>query len=234
MRSLVNCSPGTTPTLVDLSKDAEMIVEVRGGGGVVKRGMLDRLRELLKSPRRFLRPTYLGRTDPRHTYRYLGRAGTARPRRRPDAAPPRSDVMTALARPCRPSFTDRLARQKNASPHTVASYRDTLRLLLGFVAKQTGDTLPARMQIEDLDAPLIGAFLDHLEDQRANSVRSRNTRLAAIHSSLAWFAALSEANAAYLQDDYPQWTARIQNSPQGRRLRRCELLRIITALPGMP
>ena len=56
------------------------------------------------------------------------------------------------------------------------------------------------MQIEDLDAPLIGAFLDHLEDQRANSVRSRNTRLAAIHS-LFGFAALSEVsdNAAYLQ-----------------------------------
>jgi len=107
--------------------------------------------------------------------------------------------MTALAPTLQAFFTERLARQKNASPHTVASYRDTLRLLLGFVAKQTG-TPPARMQIEDLDAPLIGAFLDHLEDQRANSVRSRNTRLAAIHS-LFRFAALSEVsdNAAYLQ-----------------------------------
>ena len=56
------------------------------------------------------------------------------------------------------------------------------------------------MEIEDLDAPLIGAFLDHLEDQPHNSVRTRNTRLAAIHS-LFRFAALSETsdNAAYLQ-----------------------------------
>ena len=104
--------------------------------------------------------------------------------------------MTALAPTLQAFFTDRLARQKNASPHTVASYRDTLRLLLGFVAEQTG-TPPARMQIEDLDAPLIGAFLDHLEDQRANSVRSRNTRLAAIHS-LFRFAALQHPEAAAL------------------------------------
>jgi integrase/recombinase XerD len=104
--------------------------------------------------------------------------------------------MTALAPTLQAFFTDRLARQKNASPHTVASYRDTLRLLLGFVAEQTG-TPPARMQIEDLDAPLIGAFLDHLEDQRANSVRSRNTRLAAIHS-LFRFAALQHPEHAAL------------------------------------
>ncbi len=102
--------------------------------------------------------------------------------------------MTALAPTLQAFFTERLARQKNASPHTVASYRDTLRLLLGFVAEQTG-TPPARMQIEDLDAPLIGAFLDHLEDQRANSVRSRNTRLAAIHS-LFRFAALQHPEHA--------------------------------------
>ena len=105
--------------------------------------------------------------------------------------------MTALAPTLQAFFTERLARQKNASPHTVASYRDTLRLLLGFVAKQTGGTPPARMQIEDLDAPLIGAFLDHLEDQRANSVRSRNTRLAAIHS-LFRFAALQHPEHAAL------------------------------------
>ena len=104
--------------------------------------------------------------------------------------------MTALAPTLQAFFTERLARQKNASPHTVASYRDTLRLLLGFVAEQTG-TPPARMQIEDLDAPLIGAFLDHLEDQRANSVRSRNTRLAAIHS-LFRFAALQHPEHAAL------------------------------------
>ena len=104
--------------------------------------------------------------------------------------------MTALAPTLQAFFTERLARQKNASPHTVASYRDTLRLLLGFVAERTG-TPPARMQIEDLDAPLIGAFLDHLEAQCANSVRSRNTRLAAIHS-LFRFAALQHPEHAAL------------------------------------
>jgi len=107
--------------------------------------------------------------------------------------------MTALAPTLQAFFTERLARQKNASPHTVASYRDTLRLLLGFVAEQTG-TPPARMQIEDLDAPLIGAFLNHLETDRGNSARTRNARLAAINS-LFRYAALSETsdNAAYLQ-----------------------------------
>jgi len=104
--------------------------------------------------------------------------------------------MTALAPTLQAFFTERLVRQKDASPHTVVSYRDTFRLLLGFVAERTG-TPPARMQIEDLDAPLIGAFLDHLEYQRANSVRSRNTRLAAIHS-LFRFAALQHPEHAAL------------------------------------
>ncbi|HEX2288794.1 MAG TPA: tyrosine-type recombinase/integrase [Pseudonocardiaceae bacterium] len=89
--------------------------------------------------------------------------------------------MTALAPTLQAFFTDRLVAQKNASGHTVASYRDTLRLLLVFTAERTG-TQPARMQVEDLQAPLIGAFLNHLEHERGNSVRSRNTRLAAIHS----------------------------------------------------
>ena len=119
--------------------------------------------------------------------------------------------MTALAPTLQAFFTERLARQKNASPHTVASYRDTLRLLLGFVAEQSG-TPPARMQIEDLDAPLIGAFLDHLEDQRANSVRSRNTRLAAIHS-LFRFAALRHPEHAALD--------RPSASPPTQALRPC-------------
>jgi len=80
--------------------------------------------------------------------------------------------------------------------HTVASYRDTLRLLLVFTAQRTG-TPPARLRIEDLEAPLIGAFLDHLEHERGNSVRSRNTRLAAIHS-LFRFAALHHPDHAQL------------------------------------
>lgn len=104
--------------------------------------------------------------------------------------------MTALAPTLQAFFTDRLAAQKNASSHTVASYRDTLRLLLVFAAQRTG-TPPSRIQIQDLHAPLIGAFLDHLEHERGNSVRTRNTRLAAIHS-LFGFAALHHPEHAEL------------------------------------
>jgi integrase/recombinase XerD len=78
----------------------------------------------------------------------------------------------------------------------VAAYRDTLRLLLTFVTQRTG-TPPAHLHIEDLDAPLISAFLDHLEHERGNSVRSRNTRLAAVHS-LFRFAALRHPDRAAL------------------------------------
>jgi integrase/recombinase XerD len=104
--------------------------------------------------------------------------------------------MTALAPTLQAFFTDRLTAQKNASPHTVTAYRDTLRLLLVFTAQRTR-TSPAQLRIEDIDAPLIGAFLDHLEHQRGNSVRSRNTRLAAIHS-LFRFAALRHPEHAAL------------------------------------
>ena len=107
--------------------------------------------------------------------------------------------MTALAPTLQAFFTERLARQKNASRHTVAAYRDALRMLVQFAARRIG-TAPARLQIEDVDARLVGAFLDHLEHDRGNIARTRNTRLAAIHS-LFRFAALSEVsdNAAYLQ-----------------------------------
>jgi site-specific recombinase XerD len=78
-------------------------------------------------------------------------------------------------------FTDRLLRQRRASPHTVAGYRDAFRLLLRF-AKQRLAKAPSRLSLEDLDAAFIGDFLDHLEKARGNGARSRNTRLAAIHS----------------------------------------------------
>jgi integrase/recombinase XerD len=96
--------------------------------------------------------------------------------------------MTALAPTLQAFFTDRLTRQKNASPHTITAYRDTLRVLLGFAWQRTGIP-PSQLGIDDLDAPLIAAFLDHLEHERGNSARSRNARLAAIHS-LFHFAAL--------------------------------------------
>ena len=78
-------------------------------------------------------------------------------------------------------FTDRLLRQRRASPHTVAGYRDTFRLLLRF-AKQRLGKAPSKLSLADLDAPFVGDFLDHIEKERGNGARSRNTRLAAIHS----------------------------------------------------
>ena len=78
-------------------------------------------------------------------------------------------------------FTDRLLRQRDASPHTIAGYRDSFPLLLNFAAQRLGKA-PSDLLIEDLDAPFIGEFLQHLEIDRGNSARTRNTRLAAIHS----------------------------------------------------
>ena len=96
--------------------------------------------------------------------------------------------MSALAPTLEAFFTDRLVRQRNASAHTLAAYRDTLRLLLGYASAQTRLT-PSALDLSDLDAPLIAGFLDHLEQERGNSIRTRNARLAAIHS-LFQFAAL--------------------------------------------
>ena len=96
--------------------------------------------------------------------------------------------MSSLAPTLEAFFVERLAGQRQASVHTIASYRDTFRLLLGFIEERRG-IAPSRLDLADLDAPLIGAFLDHLERERGSSVRTRNTRLAAIHS-LFRFAAL--------------------------------------------
>jgi integrase/recombinase XerD len=89
--------------------------------------------------------------------------------------------MSLIAPTIQAWFTDRLTTQKNASPRTIAAYRDTLRLLLRFAAEQTGKQ-PVRLQFSDLDASLIGAFLYHLEHERGNAIKTRNARLAAIHS----------------------------------------------------
>jgi integrase/recombinase XerD len=95
--------------------------------------------------------------------------------------------VTALAPTLQAFFTDRLARQRHASGQTVAAYRDTWRLLLAFAAARTGRQ-PSRLDIADLDAPLIGGSLDHLERDRGNSPRTRNARLAAIRSMFAYAA----------------------------------------------
>ena len=78
-------------------------------------------------------------------------------------------------------FTDRLVGQRNASPNTIASHRDTFRLLLGF-AQESLKKAPTDLGIADLDAPFIGRFLVHGEKDRGNTPQTRNVRLAAIHS----------------------------------------------------
>jgi integrase/recombinase XerD len=86
--------------------------------------------------------------------------------------------MSALPPLLQAYFTERLARQRDASPHTIASYRDSFRLLLEFLHQQTGKA-PSMLQLEDLDAATITAFLAHLENERGNSVRTRNAQRAA-------------------------------------------------------
>jgi integrase/recombinase XerD len=102
--------------------------------------------------------------------------------------------MTLLAPTLQAFFSERLIGQRQASPNTIASYRDTLRLLLTFAEARTGRP-PSRLELEDLDAALIVAFLEHLETQRHNSARTRNARLAAVHS-LFRFAAIAHPEHA--------------------------------------
>lgn len=84
-------------------------------------------------------------------------------------------------------FTDRLVRQQRASPHTIASYRDAFRLLLRFAQERLAKA-PSALAIEDLDAVFVGAFLDHVEQHRRNTARTRNVRLAAIHAFFRYVA----------------------------------------------
>jgi integrase/recombinase XerD len=104
--------------------------------------------------------------------------------------------MNALAPTLQTFFTDRLVRQRHASPETVAAFRDGLRLLVGF-ASQLVHNAPSQLDIADLDATVIASFLDHLERDRHNSVRTRNARLAAVHS-LYRYAALRHPEHADL------------------------------------
>jgi site-specific recombinase XerD len=106
--------------------------------------------------------------------------------------------LSALAPLLEGFFTERLLRQRRVSPHTVAAYRDTFRLLLGFVHARTG-TLPVQLDLHDLDAPLIGAFLDYLERARGNGVATRNARLAAVHSLFRYAALRAPEHAALIQ-----------------------------------
>jgi integrase/recombinase XerD len=95
-------------------------------------------------------------------------------------------------------FTERLMRQRNVSPHTIASYRDTFRLLFAFAREQLGKS-PSALDLRDLDAPLISRFLDHLEMNRSASVRTRNLRLTAIRSFFDFAAFEEPAHGAHIQ-----------------------------------
>lgn len=106
--------------------------------------------------------------------------------------------MTTLAPTLEGFFTQRLIGQRRASPNTIASYRDTFRLLLRFAHQHTG-TKPCRLDIDDLDADLIAGFLEHLEVGRHNSVATRNNRLAAIHSLFNYAAICHPEHAEVIQ-----------------------------------
>jgi integrase/recombinase XerD len=108
-------------------------------------------------------------------------------------------------------FTDRLTAQLQASPNTIAGYRDTFRLLLRF-ASQRRNRPPTKLRIEDLDSALIGDFLVHVEKVRRNSARSRNTRLAAIRSFYRYVAMNEPEHALHCQ--------RILAMPSKRYVRR--------------
>jgi integrase/recombinase XerD len=105
--------------------------------------------------------------------------------------------VTDLAPILQGFFTDRLARQKKASPNTVAAYRDTCRLLLAFARDKAGKP-PSKLSLADLDATLVGAFLQHLEDDRGNGSATRNARLAAIHSLFKYAAPRAPEHAAVI------------------------------------
>ena len=115
--------------------------------------------------------------------------------------------MSALAPLLQAYFTDRLARQRDVSPHTIASYRDSFRLLLTFLREQAG-TPPSKLQLEDLNPERITAFLSHLENKRGNSVRTRNARLTAIHSFFHF--------AAFKAPECSEQIARVLSIPEKR------------------
>lgn len=106
--------------------------------------------------------------------------------------------MTAVAATVQAFFTERLIGQRRASPHTVAAYRDAIRLLLNFSAERTG-AVPCQLDFTDLDAPAVSAFLDHIEHERGNTIRSRNARLAATHSLFGYAALRHPEHAADIE-----------------------------------
>lgn len=106
--------------------------------------------------------------------------------------------MTTLAPTLEAFFAQHLIAQRRASPHTIAAYRDTFRLFLRFVQQHTG-TRPDKLSLADLDAPLVGAFLDHVERDRGVAVATRNARLAAVRSFFRYAALRHPEHAGLIQ-----------------------------------
>ena len=95
-------------------------------------------------------------------------------------------------------FTKRLLAQRRASPHTIASYRDSFRLLLKYAEKRLGRA-PSELKLDDLHAPFVASFLDELEGRRGNGARTRNIRLAAIYSFFRYAALEVPEHSALIQ-----------------------------------
>ncbi|MHA7271551.1 tyrosine-type recombinase/integrase [Arthrobacter sp. HLT1-20] len=119
--------------------------------------------------------------------------------------------MSSLAPLLQAFFTDRLLTQRRASANTIASYRDTFTLLLGYACAQKSTT-PSALEISDLDADTITGFLHHLETVRGNSARTRNARLAAIHSLFGYAALSHHEHADVIQRVLAIPSARMQRN----------------------
>lgn len=109
-------------------------------------------------------------------------------------------------------FTDRLMRQRQASPNTIASYRDSFCLLFNF-AKSRLNKEPSNLTIEDLNAQFIGSFLNHVEKDRGNCARSRNVRLAAIHSFFKYIAVQDPSHSNLIQQVLAIPTKKYERKP---------------------
>ena len=119
--------------------------------------------------------------------------------------------MSRIAPTLQAWFTERLAHQLEASPHTVSSYRDTVKLLVRFASARSGKT-PSDLEFGDLDATVVAEFLDHLEHDRGNSVATRNVRLTAVRSFFHF--------AAFEEPSHAELIARVLAIPEKRTRRR--------------
>jgi len=106
--------------------------------------------------------------------------------------------MSLIATTLQSFFTDRLVSQRQASPRTIASYRDSLRMLVVFAQERSGKKI-CQLQWDDLDVEMVSAFLDHLESARGNSPRTRNLRLTAVRSLFSYASLRHPEHAATIQ-----------------------------------